>query len=74
MLLTDVVPDGAAAKAGLKGGDLITQVGTTEIANVNDLMYVLETAKPGTTTTITYVRNGKTEKVNAVFGQPRGKR
>ena len=74
VLLTDVVPDGAAAKAGLKGGDLITQVGTTEIANVNDLMYVLETAKPGTTTTITYVRNGKTEKVNAVFGQPRGKR
>ncbi len=74
VLLTDVVPDGAAAKAGLKGGDLIVQIGTTEIANVNDLMYVLETAKPGTATSITYVRNGKTEKVDATFGQPRGRK
>ena len=74
VLLTDVIPDGAAAKAGLKGGDLIVQIGTTEIANVNDLMYVLETAKPGQTTTITFVRNGKTEKVNATFGQPRGRK
>ncbi|MBL0218659.1 MAG: M28 family peptidase [Myxococcales bacterium] len=74
VLLTDVIPDGAAAKAGLKGGDLIVQIGTTEIANVNDLMYVLETAKPGTATTITFVRNGKTEKVDATFGQPRGRK
>ena len=74
VLLTDVIPDGAAAKAGLKGGDLIVQIGTTEIANVNDLMYVLETAKPGTTTSITYVRGGKTEKVDATFGQPRGRK
>lgn len=74
VLLTDVIPDGAAAKAGLKGGDLIVQIGTTEIANVNDLMYVLETAKPGQATTITFVRNGKTEKVNATFGQPRGRK
>ncbi len=74
VLLTDVVPDGAAQKAGLKGGDLIIQIGTTEIANVNDLMYVLETAKPGQTTTITYVRGGKTEKADVTFAQPRGRK
>ena len=74
VLLTDVIPDGPAAKAGLKGGDRIIQIDTTEIANVNDLMYVLESAKPGTPTTITYLRNGKTEKVAATFGVPRGKR
>ena len=28
VLLSDVVPDGAAAKAGLKGGDRIVQIGT----------------------------------------------
>ena len=61
VLLSDVVPEGAAAKAGLKGGDLVTQIGTTEIASVSDLMYVLGAAKPGEKTTITYVRNGKTE-------------
>ncbi|MGE0549852.1 MAG: M20/M25/M40 family metallo-hydrolase [Kofleriaceae bacterium] len=74
VLLSDVVPDGAAYKAGLKGGDLITQIGTTEIANVKDLMFVLGNAKPGEATTITYVRDGKTHTVNATYGAPRGKR
>ena len=70
VLLSDVVPDGAAAKAGLKGGDLIIQIGTTEIGSVSDLMYVLTNAKPSQTTTITYVRGGKTDKVEATFGVP----
>ena len=74
VVLSDVIPDGAAAKAGLKAGDRITQIGTTEISNVNDLMYVLETSKPGTTVKITYVRNAKTETATATFGAPRSRR
>ncbi len=74
VLLSDVVPDGAAAKAGLKGGDLVTAIGTTEIGSVSDLMYVLTAAKPGEKTTITFVRDGKTHKVDAVFGQPRARK
>ncbi len=73
VLLSDVVPDGPAAKAGLKGGDLVIQIGTTEIASVSDLMYVLGAAKPGEKTTVTFVRNGKTEKVDATFGTPRSR-
>jgi Tol biopolymer transport system component len=73
VLLSDVVPDGAAQKAGLKGGDLIIQIGTTEIGSVSDLMYVLGAAKPGEKTTITYVRGGKTFKVDATFGAPRSR-
>ncbi len=72
--LSDVIPDGAAAKAGLKGGDRIIKVGAVEIRNINDLMFVLEAAKPGTETSITYIRSGKTETAPATFGQPRGKR
>ncbi|HEY4180009.1 MAG TPA: M28 family peptidase [Kofleriaceae bacterium] len=71
VLLSDVTPDGAAQKAGLKGGDLITQIGTTEIGNVNDLMYVLMAAKPGEKTSITFTRNGKQQKVDATFGAAR---
>jgi Tol biopolymer transport system component/S1-C subfamily serine protease len=71
VLLSDVVPDGAARKAGLQGGDRIIGVGTTEIGSVSDLMYVLTAAKPGEKTTITYVRGGKTYKVEATFGAPR---
>jgi len=73
VLLSDVVPEGAAFKAGLKGGDLIIQIGTTEIASVSDLMYVLGAAKPGEKTTITFIRNGKTDKVEATFGTPRSR-
>ncbi len=73
VLLTDVTPGGAAQAAGLKGGDLIIAIGTTEIGNVNDLMYVLQAAKPGEKTTITFVRGGKTSKVDAVFGAPRSR-
>ena len=74
LVLSDVVPDGPAAKAGLKGGDRIVQVGQVEIRNINDFMFVLESAKPGTETKLTYVRDGKRETVNATFGTPRGRR
>ena len=74
VLLSDVVPDGAAAKAGLVGGDRIIQIGATEIRNVEDLMFVLETSKPGTEAKITFVRAGKTQTATATFGVPRGRR
>ena len=74
VLLSDVVPDGAAQKAGLKGGDRIIQIGTIDVRNVNDLMFVLQTAKPGTDVKITYVREGKQQTVTATYGAPRGKR
>jgi hypothetical protein len=69
--LSDARPDGPAAKAGLKGGDRIVQIGTVDIRNINDLMFVLETAKPGTPTKITYIRDGKRITVDATFGAPR---
>ena len=74
VLLSDVVPDGAAAKAGLKGGDRIVQIGTVEIRNVNDLMFVLQAAKPGTEAKIIYVRNGKRETATATYGAPRARK
>jgi hypothetical protein len=70
MVLSDVKPDGPAAKAGLKGGDRIVQIGTTEIRSVNDLMFVLQTAKPGTDVKITFVREGKQMTVTATYGAP----
>jgi len=74
MVLADVVPEGPAAKAGLRAGDRITAIGTAEIASVADLMYVLEAAKPGQTVTVTFVRDGKTQQVVATYGVPKGRR
>jgi Tol biopolymer transport system component len=74
VLLSDVRPDAPAQKAGMKGGDRIVQVGTVEIRNINDLMFVLQTAKPGTDVKVTFVRDGKTQTVTATYGVPAGKR
>jgi membrane-associated protease RseP (regulator of RpoE activity) len=72
--LSDVVPGGAAAKAGLKGGDRIIKVGSLDIRGINDLMFVLQSAKPGTETKIIFVRDGKEQSVTATFGVPRGRK
>ncbi len=74
LVLSDVVPDGPAAKAGLKAGDRITQIDTHEVANASDLMFVLGMAKPGQDAKITYVRNGKTFTVTATYGKPRSRK
>jgi Tol biopolymer transport system component len=74
VILSDVRPEGAAQKAGMKGGDRIVQVGTVEIRNINDLMFVLQTAKPGTDVKVTFVRDGKAQTVTATYGVPAGKR
>jgi hypothetical protein len=74
LVISDVVPDGPAAKAGLRAGDRITQIDTHEIANAADLTFVLTMAKPGQDARITYVRDGKTATVTATYGKPRGRR
>jgi Tol biopolymer transport system component/Zn-dependent M28 family amino/carboxypeptidase len=74
MVISDVVPDGPAAKAGLRAGDRIVQIGTHEIATVADLMFVLQKEQPGTVTTIAFVRDGKPQTVTATFGVPAGRR
>jgi len=71
--LSDVVPGGAAAKAGLKGGDRIIRVGSVDIRGINDLMFVLQGGKPGTEVKITFIRDGKEQTVTATFGVPRGR-
>jgi hypothetical protein len=73
VVLSDVVPDGAAQKAGLKAGDRIVDIGGTEVRNVHDLMFVLTAHKPGERTKVTYVRDGKRATVDAVFGVPRSR-
>jgi Tol biopolymer transport system component len=74
MVLSDVVPEGPAAKAGLKAGDRIVQIGTIEIRSVNDLMFVLQAAKPGTDVKITFVRDGKQQSATATYGVPKSRK
>jgi membrane-associated protease RseP (regulator of RpoE activity) len=50
---------GPAAQAGLRTGDVITQVGSTPIANYGQLTDVIRATPPGPTP-FTYVRDGQT--------------
>jgi len=74
LVLADVVPDGPAAKAGLRAGDRITQIDTHEVASAADLMFVLTMGKPGQDVKITYVRDGQTFTVTATYGKPRSRK
>jgi len=51
-LVSSVEPDSAAAKAGLKAGDVITQIGTTPVKRAGDLSSVIGMNTPGARVTL----------------------
>lgn len=63
-----VEPDGAAAKAGLKRGDVVTKVNGKDVTPQQTLSYIVANTKPGTRIPLEVVRDGKTMTLNAVVG------
>ena len=63
-----VEPGGAAQKAGVKPGDVITAVDGKPTPNLQTLDSLIAMYKPGTKVTLTVVRNGKTQKITATLG------
>jgi serine protease Do len=59
VLVTNVEPDGPAAKAGVKAGDVILKLGSREIEDGEDLRRALEKAESGRETTLTVQRDGR---------------
>jgi hypothetical protein len=66
--ITGVKANSAAEKAGLKGDDIVTKLGTTVIKNIYDLMTALGSFKPGDTTDVTVLRNDKPVTMKVTFG------
>ncbi|MEV3989604.1 trypsin-like peptidase domain-containing protein [Streptomyces sp. NPDC049837] len=67
-----VVPNGPAAKAGLKPGDVITKFGDRTIDSGPTLISEIWTHKPGDKVTLTYERGGKASTVDVTLGQRKG--
>jgi len=74
MLLADVRPGGAAALAGMQRGDILVRLGKHEIAGVEDLMFVLNSVKPGETVRAVVLREGKEVTMEATFQEGRRSR
>jgi thiol-disulfide isomerase/thioredoxin len=65
-LVTDVEQDSAAAKAGIKPGDVLVRLGDNELYSADDISDFLSTSKPGDQVTLTYKRPGSPEKHEAL--------
>jgi serine protease Do len=67
-LVAQVVPDSAAARAGIKPGDVILKFNGAPIADSGSLSVRVNAMAPGEKTTLDIVREGKPMSVNVTIG------
>ncbi|MEU1267358.1 trypsin-like peptidase domain-containing protein [Streptomyces sp. NPDC005799] len=67
--VVSVKSGGAADKAGIEAGDIITRLGDTDITTITSLTEALAQDKPGERTTVTYTRGGSEKKADVTLGE-----
>ena len=68
-LITEVVPESAAEKAGLRVQDIIVEVDRRKISSARELSNAIGLMSAGDEVQIRYIRNGETRTVQAELGQ-----
>ncbi len=75
VLLGSVLRGGPASRAGLERGDVVTHFGARRVRSVQDLLYAVAEAKPKDRVEVSFVRDGKPDKVTLeVAERPDSKR
>lgn len=69
-----VSKESGAEKAGLKKADIITKIDDKKISTPDDLSVAIKAHKPGDKVSITYLREGKEQKIIAELGKWKGVR
>jgi membrane-associated protease RseP (regulator of RpoE activity) len=69
-LVSEVEPDGPAARAGLQAGDVVTKVDGKSIDDARDLGEAVADAEPGGAITLGVRRGGKDLEVKATLREP----
>jgi serine protease Do len=59
VIISNVIPNGPASKAGLRTGDAITSVNGKNVKTGDELVGEISNAKPGSTVKLNYFRDGK---------------
>ncbi|WP_067735076.1 Do family serine endopeptidase [Novosphingobium naphthalenivorans] len=62
-------PDGAAAKAGIKAGDVIVKVGGKEVTKDQTLSYLVANTEPGSRIPVELIRGGRKMTVTATVAK-----
>ena len=63
------IEGGPAEKAGLKAGDLITQLDGEAVGGVQELVKSIGSHKAGDKVKLQFVRDGKAEEINVTLGE-----
>ena len=66
-VLTGVTAGGPAAGAGLRAGDVVTQVGERRVVDADSLVVAVRDHAPGATVEVTYVRDGRERTTSATL-------
>ncbi|MFF1482554.1 S1C family serine protease [Streptomyces sp. NPDC058301] len=67
--IVEVKKGGAADRAGLRAGDVITRLGDTDIGTITSLSEALAADKPGQTVQLTYTRGGSAKTAQVTLGE-----
>ncbi|MFH8730286.1 MULTISPECIES: S1C family serine protease [unclassified Streptomyces] len=67
--VVDVDDGGAAQKAGIQSGDVITQFGDTDVNTMVSLAEELAARKPGDKVSVAYLRNGAAQTAEVTLGE-----
>lgn len=69
VLISQVLEDSAAEKAGIKPGDIIIELNGEPVEKASELQKRIAMKKPGTEVDITVLRGGNREKLNVTLGE-----
>jgi S1-C subfamily serine protease len=72
MLIMEVLPDSAAAKAGIKAKDVVLKVDGTEPTSLQEFRAIFELKQPGDEVTLDILHDGKEKKVKVILGKMGG--
>jgi len=68
VLVQEITPGGPAEKAGLKAGDIITQIDGRSIKDGDDLVNEIASRRPGSSIRLGYIRDGKPTDTTVTIG------